>query len=155
ETGRDAGRRSIEALQRLAAPLGVRVAVEVIPNELSRVGSLVHFIEEDLDLDELGAPEVGICLDFGHAHLDGDLLDAIETVSGHLITTHVHDNRGKSDEHLVPFDGTIDWAAAMTAVQKVGYDRTLVLELPTHGSPKDTLVRARTARQRLEELLAP
>ena len=39
-------RRSIEELQRLAEPLGVRVAVEVIPNELSRAGSLVHFVEE-------------------------------------------------------------------------------------------------------------
>ena len=35
----------------------------------------------------------------------GDLVDAIETVSGHLITTHVHDNRGKLDDHLAPFDG--------------------------------------------------
>ena len=26
-------------------------------------------------------PTVGICLDFGHAHMDGDLVDAIETVS--------------------------------------------------------------------------
>ena len=73
-------RRSLEALQRLAEPLGVRIAVEVIPNELSRAGSLVHFVEEVLD-----APDVGICLDFGHAHMDGDLVDAIETVSEHLI----------------------------------------------------------------------
>ena len=75
----------------LAEPLGVRVALEVIPNELSRAGSLVHFIEEVLD-----ASEVGICLDFGHAHMDGDLVEAIETVSEHLITTHVHDNRGRT-----------------------------------------------------------
>jgi sugar phosphate isomerase/epimerase len=150
DNSRDGARRSVEELQRLAAPLGVKVAVEVIPNELSRVGSLVHFVENDIEVSD-----VGICLDFGHAHLDGDLLDAIETVSGHLITTHVHDNGGKSDEHLVPFDGTIDWAAAMTAVQKVGYDRTLVLELPTHGSPKETLARSRAARHRLEKLLAP
>ena len=27
--------------------------------------------------------DVGICLDFGHAHMDGDLVDAIETVSDH------------------------------------------------------------------------
>src|SRR5438094_970982 len=123
-------------------------AGEGIPNALSRAGSLVHFVEEDLD----GA--AGVCLDFGHAHMDGDLLDAIETVSGHLIATHVHDNRGKADDHLVPFDGTIDWAAALTAVQKVGYDGTLLFELAAHGSPKETLVRARKARERMETLLA-
>jgi sugar phosphate isomerase/epimerase len=154
ENGRDAARRSIEKLQRLAAPLGVRVAVEVIPNELSRTGSLVHFIEEDLDVDDLEVPEAGICLDFGHAHMDGDLLDAIETVSGHLIATHVHDNRGRADDHLVPFEGTIDWPGALTAVQKIGYDGTLLFEIDGHGRAKDTLARARKARQRMERLLA-
>jgi sugar phosphate isomerase/epimerase len=148
DNNREAARRSIEELQRLAAPLEVRIAVEVIPNELSRTGSLVYFVEEDLE-----ASGVGICLDFGHAHLEGDLLDAIETASGHLITTHVHDNRGRSDEHLVPFEGTIDWPAAMTAMQKVGYDQTLLFEIAAHGSPKDTLARARKAREKLERML--
>ena len=153
ENSRDAARRSIETLQRLAAPLGVRIALEVIPNELSRAGSLVHFLEEDLDIDELETPGVGICLDFGHAHMDGDLLDAIETVSSHLITTHVHDNRGRTDDHLVPFEGTIDWPAALTAVQKVGYDGTLLLEIAAHGSATETLRKARKARERMEKML--
>jgi sugar phosphate isomerase/epimerase len=148
DNNRDSARRSIDELQRLATPLGVRVAVEVIPNELSRAASLVHFVEEDLE-----SSEVGVCLDFGHAHMDGDVLDAIEIVSGHLITTHVNDNQGRSDDHLVPFDGTISWPAAMTALQKVGYDQTLVLEIAAHGSARDTLARAQRARQRLDKLL--
>jgi sugar phosphate isomerase/epimerase len=146
---REAARRSIEELQREAAPLGVRVAIEVIPNELSRAGSIVHFIETDLEVTD-----VGICLDFGHAHLEGDLLDAIETVSEHLITADVHDNRGRSDEHLVPFDGTVDWPAALTAIQKIGYDGTFVFEIGPDGSTKDVLLRAQKARQRMEKLLA-
>ena len=150
--GRAAARRSIEELQRVAEPLGVQIAVEVIPNELSRAGSLVHFVEEDLEgLD--GRP-VGICLDFGHAHLDGDLVDAIETVSEHFITAHVHDNRGRADDHLVPFEGTIDWPAALTAIQKVGYEGPLMFEMAAHGSAKETLARAQKARQRMERLLA-
>lgn len=146
---RAAARRSIEELQRAAAPLGVQIAVEVIPNELSRPGSLVHFVEEDLE-----GPNVGICLDFGHAHLDGELVDTIETVSEHLIATHVHDNRGRNDDHLLPFDGTIDWPGALTAVQKVGYDGTLMLEMAPSASPKDTLKKAKHARERIEKFLA-
>lgn len=149
ENSRDAARRSLDELQRLAAPLGVMIALEVIPNELSRAGSLVHFIETELE-----SRSAGICLDFGHAHMDGDLIDAVETVSGHLVTTHVHDNRGRTDDHLLPFEGTIDWPGAMTAIQKVGYDGTLVLEIAAHGSAKDTLQRARKARERIERLLA-
>ena len=149
DNSRDAARRSIEELQRLAEPLGVRVALEVIPNELSRAGALVHFIEEVLE-----GRSVGICLDFGHAHMDGDLVDAIETVSEHLVTTHVHDNRGRTDDHLVPFEGTIDWAAALTAVQKVGFDGTLILEIAAHQSAKATLMKAQQARRRMERVLA-
>jgi sugar phosphate isomerase/epimerase len=145
---RAAARRSLEELQRAAAPLGVRIAVEVIPNELSRAGSLVHFVEEDLE-----GSTAGICLDFGHAHLDGDLVDAIETVSEHLIATHVHDNRGRNDDHLLPFEGTIDWPGALTAVQKVGYEGTLMLEIAPASSPKQTLKKMQAARQQMERLI--
>ena len=39
----------------------------------------------------------------------GDVADAVETVAEHLITTHVHDNHGRDDEHLVPYRGSINW----------------------------------------------
>jgi len=149
DNSRDAARRSIEELQKLAEPLGVTIAIEVIPNELSRAGSLVYFVE-----NALKETPASICLDFGHAHMDGDLIEAIETVSEHLVTTHVHDNRGRTDDHLVPFDGTIDWPGALTAIQKVGYDGTFLLEIAAHGSSKDTLRKAKKARARMERLLA-
>jgi len=126
----------------------VRIAVEVIPNELSRAGSLVHFVEEDLD-----GLDVGVCLDFGHAHLDGDIVDAVETVSEHLIATHVHDNRGRADDHLAPFEGTIDWAAALIAVQKIGYDGPLMFEVGARGSAKESLARLKSAREKMERWL--
>jgi sugar phosphate isomerase/epimerase len=145
---RAAARRSVEELQRAADPLGVRIAVEVIPNELSRAGSLVHFVEEDLE--GLG---VGICLDFGHAHIDGDVVDAVETVSEHVIATHLHDNGGRSDDHLMPMDGTIDWAGALTAVQKIGYDGPLVFEVGAQGPSKDSLARLKRTREKMERWL--
>jgi sugar phosphate isomerase/epimerase len=149
DNSRDAARRSVEELRTLAEPLGVQIAIEVIPNELSRAGSLVHFVDNVLE-----SSGIGICLDFGHAHMDGDLVDAIETVSEHLVTTHVHDNRGRTDDHLVPFEGTIDWPGALTAIQKVGYEGTFLLEIAAHGSPKQTLEKAQKARERMEKLLA-
>ena len=141
-----AARRSVEALATMAADVGVHVALEVIPNDLSAAGALVRLIEEDLD-----GLDVGICLDYGHAHLMGDLGDAIETISGHLWTTHVHDNAGRKDEHLVPFAGTIDWEAAMMETQKIGYDGVLMLEVGDTGDPVDVLRRCVKARQRLEQ----
>jgi sugar phosphate isomerase/epimerase len=145
---RGAAKKSVEELVRAAGPLGVRVAVEVIPNEISRAGSLVHFVEEDLE--GLG---VGICLDFGHAHIDGDVVEAVETVSEHVIATHLHDNGGSSDDHLMPMDGTIDWPGALTAVQKIGYDGPLVFEVGARGPGKDSLARLKRTREKMERWL--
>lgn len=149
ENNRTAAFRSVEDVCRLAEPIGIRVAVEIIPNALSDPASLVALLERDLD-----APRTGICLDVGHAFLMGDVADAIETVSEHLITTHVHDNKGKSDDHLVPFDGRINWDVALMTLQKVGYDGTYLMELANTSTPADVLKKAQVARQRFEKLVA-
>ena len=84
----------------------------------------------------------------------GDVTDAIETVSEHLFTTHVHDNAGKKDDHLVPFEGRINWDVALMTMQKVGYDGTYLMELANTGSPADILKKAQAARVKFEKLLA-
>src|SRR5688572_26927581 len=132
-----AARRSVEDLVEMAAPANVQVALEVIPNPLSSATALCNLIEEDLD-----GVDVGVCLDYGHAHLMGDLGEAIETLSGHLWTTHVHDNGGRRDDHLVPYAGSIDWDMAMMATQKIGYDGIFMLEVGDTGDPVDVLRRS-------------
>jgi sugar phosphate isomerase/epimerase len=149
DNSRGAATRSVEDMCRLAEPLGVRVAVEVIPNDLSSVATLVAMIERDFD-----GSDVGICLDFGHAHLMGDVADAVETAAEHLITTHIHDNRRREDDHLVPYQGSIDWGSALLTMRKIGYEGTYLLEIANAGSPAAVLEEARRARQRMERALA-
>ncbi len=145
---RAAAMRSLEALCPQARAAGVRIALEVIPNALSPAPALVRLIEDDLDL-----PELGICMDTGHAHLQGDVADAIDAASGYLAATHVHDNHGAADEHLVPFEGTIDWPSVAMTFTKVGYDGTLMLEVAGGPDPLATLARAAAARERLDALV--
>jgi sugar phosphate isomerase/epimerase len=137
--------RSLEEIVAFASPLGVRVAVEVIPNAMATADALVDL------LDELDMPDVGACLDFGHAHLQGDVMDAVETLSGVLVATHVHDNHGRRDEHLAPFEGSIDWTGALAALQKIGYEGTMMLELASADPSAPALERARQAAARLED----
>jgi sugar phosphate isomerase/epimerase len=139
--------RSLEELSPVAQRFGVQLAVEVIPNELSTPSALVDLIESDIDA------ELGICMDVGHARLMGDVVDAIETCSGHVITTHLHDNRGRNDDHLVPGRGAIDWDAATLAFQKVGYDGMWMFELAVAAERRPVLEQAAKARERLESLL--
>lgn len=140
--------RSLEEIADFAQDHHVQLAVEVIPNSLSTAESLVRMLEDDIDL-----PGVGICLDFGHAHIMGDAVDAIENVSGHLWTTHIHDNNGRRDDHLVPFEGSIDWPRALMATQKVGYDGTYMFEVAGTGAPGDVLARSASARRTFERYL--
>jgi sugar phosphate isomerase/epimerase len=144
----ESARRSIEEICELAEARTIGVALEVMPNSLSSAPALVTLIEDQLD-----GIDVGVCLDYGHAHLMGDLGEAVETVSGHLWTTHVHDNRGTQDEHLVPYAGSIDWAAAMMETQKIGYEGALMFEVAGLGDAVTTLQRMAKARERLEKSL--
>ena len=138
---RDAARRALEEIEPRATQLGVALAVELIPNALSTPDALVRLIDMELDSDGAGA-----CLDFGHAHLMGGTVDAIETLSGFVQTTHVHDNHGRADEHLVPFDGSIDWEATLLSLQKVGYDDALIFELQSSATPHATMHERRSRR---------
>ncbi len=142
-----AARRSLEEIGDLAAAVNVQVALEVIPNVLSTPAALCRLIEETLE-----GLDLGICLDYGHANLMGDVVEAIETISGHLLTTHVHDNAGRRDDHLVPFAGRIDWDTAMMSTQKIGYDGVLMFEVTDEGNPIDVLKKMSAARGRLEKL---
>ena len=92
-------------------------------------------------------------MDVGHARLMGDVVDAIETCSGHLITTHLHDNRGRSDDHLVPGQGVIDWDATLLAFQKVGYDGVVDVRAGRRGGTPAGPGAAVKARERFESLL--
>jgi len=44
-----------------------------------------------------------------HDHLILDPEKTLERLAPYIVTAHVHDNSGYSDEHLLPGTGTIDW----------------------------------------------
>jgi sugar phosphate isomerase/epimerase len=143
----DALVRSVEELHTAAAPLGVRLALEVIPNRLGDAQSLVDLLEDELDLDHLG-----LCLDTGHANILGDVSEAVEIAGGYVISTHLHDNDGRADSHALPFSGAIDWPTVLMAFRKIGYDGTWMFEL-VGAEPRVVLERAARVRRRMEELL--
>lgn len=149
DNARAAVSRSLDEIAEAAGEAGVTLAIELIPNALSTAPRLVQWLEDDLEIR--GA---GICLDVGHAHLIGDVVDAVESSSGHIVSTHLHDNHGKRDDHLVPGAGSIDWDASMMAFQKVGYDGAWIMELAPSANVQATLREAARSRARLEHLLA-
>ena len=149
DNGREAAIRSIEEIHRMAEEAGLIVALEVMGNNLSTAPDLIEILERNFE----GA-NLGICMDVGHAHMLGDAAEAIETASEYLVTTHIHDNRRQSDDHLVPFQGSINWGATIMALEKIGYDGVLMYEVRASESTKAVLERAVAARKRLDALMS-
>jgi xylose isomerase-like TIM barrel protein len=118
---------SIEHLRAFAKPLGVRLLLENIPNELTAPQKLVEMIRT-LHYDDLG-----VCLDTGHAHIAAGVEPALQAMLPHIRSVHVHDNKGEADEHLWPGDGTIDWQRTMELLRTAPEVPALVLEVK--GSP--------------------
>jgi sugar phosphate isomerase/epimerase len=114
---------SIEHLRAFAKPLGVRILLENIPNDLStpeRLMEMIHTAHFD---------DVGICFDFGHAHMMNSVRESFEIVRQQICSTHVHDNNKDRDSHLWPGKGSIDWKEAMELLHSAPQTPALMLEL--------------------------
>jgi sugar phosphate isomerase/epimerase len=116
----DAAFSSLEHLSLFARHRGVTFAIENTPGEMATPVNLKNFLEQTR------LSGVKICFDAGHAHLEGGVPEALEIVRDLVATTHLHDNRGIRDEHLLPYDGSIDWSATLAALPP---EAPMVLEL--------------------------
>jgi sugar phosphate isomerase/epimerase len=114
---------ALEHLGAFAHPLGVRLLVE---NLLSEATTPTHL----LIILEMGhLPNVGVCLDLGHAHITVGVAEAIATLGSHIGSVHAHDNHGLKDEHLWPGSGAIDWPAAVDGLKALATPPATVLEI--------------------------
>ena len=114
---------SVEHLRAFAKPLGVRILLENIPNELCTPDKLVEFIHVT------HFDDIGVCFDLGHAHIMSNVAEAFEILKRHIHSTHVHDNAGDRDSHLWPGTGTINWKEAMELLRSAPNTPPLLLEI--------------------------
>ncbi len=119
----DAAMTSVEHLRAFAKPLGVRVLVENIPNDLSTPERLMEFIRV------AHFEDVGVCFDVGHAHMMGEVAQAFETLKSHIHSTHIHDNDKARDSHLWPGAGTINWKETLELLSQAPNRPPLLLEI--------------------------
>lgn len=83
------------------------------------------------------AKHVGFCYDCGHELCYTETVPFVDIYGSRMLCTHLHDNCGKSkinpllnnDEHLLPFDGVMDYKSMIEKMDKVGYTGGLTLEI--------------------------
>jgi sugar phosphate isomerase/epimerase len=98
---------AIEHLKAFAHPLGVKVLLENLHNEVATPEHLLEILKVG------HFSSVGICFDAGHAHLsEAGLEGSFALLKARISELHIHDNHGVSvnrDEHFWPESGEIDW----------------------------------------------
>ena len=123
---------AIEHLKAFAHPLGVRILIENLQNEIT---SPEHILEI---LNVGHFDRVGVCLDIGHAHLSRPSSDshpnigideAFELLKPRIAELHLHDNHGAKDDHLWPGSGSIDWNNIAKHVATLPPDTPGILEI--------------------------
>ena len=109
--------------------------------------------EELCDLaDTLG---IGVCWDFGHAHLSGlKQSKALEYVGSRLKAVHVNDNGGIEDDHVLPFSGQVNWKDAMHGLALTGFDGPLNFELAVRAPADLRRSHAKYVREIADELMS-
>ena len=85
-----------------------------------------------------GYPSLGWTWDVGHAHCyPAPDFDVAEHFGDLLVGTHMHDNFGQADPHVItwnddshvlPFDGTVDFRRVGASLKRCRYTGTITLE---------------------------
>ena len=85
-------------------------------------------------MDSFRGASTGICWDTGHANRTyADQVPAIKKLGRRIKATHIHDNDGSGDQHLLPFLGTINWEGVIKAFRESGCEADLILELSANN----------------------
>ncbi len=130
---------AIEHLKAFASPLGIRLLLENLQNEVATPEHLLYILRAG------HFDRVDVALDLGHLHLaqpatgapaDSGLAAAIELLGPRIAQLHLHDNHGPlaphvdmKDEHLWPGEGTIDWNAVAPGLASLAPTTPGILEV--------------------------
>jgi sugar phosphate isomerase/epimerase len=127
---------------------GVLLLIEPEP------GLLVETADQYLELAQhFDSPSIGLNFDVGHFYCVGDEpAPTVHRLAKHVRHFHLEDIAAtRVHHHLVPGEGAIDFAATFRAIQQIGYDGWVTIELYPYVDDPDAA--ARTALERVTRIL--
>jgi len=143
--------RSLTELCEFARELGIKIALEnLCPNEVFDNPEELRAMIDQFDRDL-----VGICLDSSHANIRRDAVQTTQIFQGRVFSVHLSDNKGTADDHLPPFEGTIDWQGVLGVLTDGGFTGPWLFEVLCWGAdPYDFLQRAAHGRKRMRSIIS-
>lgn len=144
----EVGMSRFTRLVEYASKKGVKIAFE----NQRKIANLAWALETFKDSDN-----VGFCWDCGHEGCFTPGREYMPIFGNQLICTHIHDNMGiyNGDDHMIPFDGRLNFDKVADHLRKSGYNGSLMLEVfPIHKmyenmSPEAFITRAAKAVRRI------
>lgn len=113
------GQERIRKIVDYAQGLGIKVAFEN-----TKIGGYLEPL-----LANIKNNNAGLCYDSGHNHVaTNDKID-LSTFKNRVIAVHLHDNDTSWDQHLLPFDGNVDWENNISQLINNGYNGPITLEI--------------------------
>jgi len=134
--------KTASLLFKFANDHGVEAAIENVPEPFPFVmKSVEDFTRFYNEVNE----DIGLVLDIGHANINGQIEPFLTTFADKIVHIHVHDNHGKSDQHLGIGYGTTDWKKVANLLRRISYDKIVTIESVEH---------IKESMQKLKQLLA-
>lgn len=136
---------ALQDAERLGMPLAFEPEPGMWIDTLEQYGKL---------LQRLPHPMLGLTIDVGHIHCqqEGPIEDLIQQWGHRLINVHIEDMREGVHEHLMFGEGEIDFPPIMGALERIGYQGGIHVELSRHSHMAPTA--AKMAREFLLDALA-
>lgn len=101
-----------------ANKLNIKVAIEN-----TRLNGYLEYLLDNIKNDNLG-----ICFDAGHFHVHFKDEFNFDKFKNKIFAIHLHDNDMSADQHLLPFDGTLNWEMVLKNLKKCNYDGPITIE---------------------------
>lgn len=138
----------IESLQEAAAAAATHGVTLALENLGHGRDSIQRSYQDLLGwLAQVNTPSLQLCVDVGHAHLEGGVTAALTALAAHTVHVHLDDNDGTRSEHGVLGTGTIEWAPLAPFLR--GFPGMLSLEVLDRDDPEGGVLRSRRFLDRL------
>jgi D-psicose/D-tagatose/L-ribulose 3-epimerase len=145
------GVENVRTLGRYAEDLGLEIALELEPFDLSLlndVDSMARFI------DEVDHPAVRANVDISHLALAHQPPTALAKLKGKVAHVHISDCDGRVHGDLPPGRGVVDFPGYLAAIKDLGIDdATVSIELEYSPAPEEIVAWVREAYEATSALM--
>lgn len=121
----------------LAHELDIKIAIENVWDVIDgKISPCCTSRPQDLlkIIDTLNDDHVCVCLDIGHAEMEGCQTSAVEMINvlgPRIQALHIHDNDLVHDDHQVPYSSKIPFSLILKALKENNYQGNITFEVET------------------------